>query len=550
VFGWLLCAGTPHAQSAPPPAAPTPGTPPGFPPDLAETMAELPLVGRFDASGDGRLDRAERGAARAWLATQPPRGLAGLIGRFGGPGGPGGPGAPLGPGGPAAGGRGAPPPFPFGGRGFAPSAPGRRLTPGDVQSGRTSPLYDTSTLRTIFLAFENSDWEQELADFYNTDVDVAATMTVDGRVYPNVGVRFRGLSSFMFVPPGSKRSLNLAVDFADDDQRLLGYRTLNLLNGNGDPTFVRPLLYSEIARHYVPVAKMNHVRVAINGESWGVYVNAQQFNGDFINEWFKTRGGARWRVPGSPFGQGGMQYLGDDPKAYKSIYSIRTRDDDRSWAALIRMFRVLNQTPLDRLEAELSPLMDIDGVLKFLALEVALVNSDGYWVRASDYNIYQDVQGRFHLIPHDINEGLAEEEGPPPGFPPPGAGGAPGGLPPGLPPLPPGVQFPAMFGRASAELDPLVGLDDPTKPLRSRLLAVPALRERYLGHVRDIAEQWLDWNRLEPLVRQYHGLIAADVKADTRKLYSFEAFEQDVTASTHSLKSFVDRRRAYLLQRK
>ena len=35
-----------------------------------------------------------------------------------------------------------------------------------------------------------------------------------------------------------------------------------------------------------------------------------------------------------------------------------------------------------------------------------------------------------------------------------------------------------MFGGASAELDPLVGLDDPTKPLRSKLLAVPALRER------------------------------------------------------------------------
>ena len=37
-----------------------------------------------------------------------------------------------------------------------------------------------------------------------------------------------------------------------------------------------------------------------------------------------------------------------------------------------------------------------------------------------------------------------------------------------------------MFGGASAELDPLVGLDDTTKPLRSKLLAVPALRERYL----------------------------------------------------------------------
>ena len=37
---------------------------------------------------------------------------------------------------------------------------------------------------------------------------------------------------------------------------------------------------------------------------------------------------------------------------------------------------------------------------------VALANSDGYWTRASDYNLYQDVNGRFHIVPHDVNEAL------------------------------------------------------------------------------------------------------------------------------------------------
>ena len=108
------------------------------------------------------------------------------------------------------------------------------------------------------------------------------------------------------------------------------------------------------------------------------------------------------------------------------------------------------------------------------------------------------------------------------------------------------------------ELDPLVGADDPNKPLRSKLLAVPALRARYLGYVRDLAETWLDWNRLGPIARQYHDLIAADVKADTRKLSSDEAFEQSVTGDPQpegargpdqmiSLKRFADQRRAYLL---
>ena len=105
-----------------------------------------------------------------------------------------------------------------------------------------------------------------------------------------------------------------------------------------------------------------------------------------------------------------------------------------------------------------------------------------------------------------------------------------------------------MFGQAGVDLDPLVGLNDATKPLRSKLLAVPALRERYLATVRDIAQKWLDWQTLEPRVRQYQALIADAVKSDTRKLYSFEAFHDEVAGSDRSLKGFVDRRRTYLLK--
>ena len=42
----------------------------------------------------------------------------------------------------------------------------------------------------------------ELATFYNTDVDVPATVTVDGTRYRDVGVHFRGISSFFLVPAG------------------------------------------------------------------------------------------------------------------------------------------------------------------------------------------------------------------------------------------------------------------------------------------------------------------------------------------------------------
>ena len=527
-----------QAAGAAPPAAVQPaGGAPAPPPPVTE---ERKVLRQFDANGNARLDTAERKAARAWLADQPPVGLMAQFSQR--------------PGGITA---------MRAGRGYAPTSPGPRVTPADVRSGGKAPLYDAGTLRTIFLEFENADWEKELEAFNNTDVEVPATMRVDGEVYRDVGVHFRGASSFLFVPEGSKRSLNIAVDFANEDQRLLGYRTLNLLNVNSDPTFTRALLYTEISRHYLPTPKANYVRVVINGESWGVYVNTQQYNADFLREHFPSTRGARWKVPGSPRGQGGMNYIGEDLELYKKIYEIKTRDDAKSWAALKNFFKVLTETPLESLEAALTPIFNIDGALRFLALEMALVNSDGYWTRASDYNIYLDEQGKVHIIPHDVNEGL-DEQGAPPGpgrgGPPPAgnaaaSAGQPGAAPPQAapPPVAPpqgGAAPPPLpaAGRARADLDPLFGLDDASKPLRSRLLAVPALRAKYLAYVREIAEKWLDWKTLEPLARQYQSLIAEEVKADTRKLYSFERFQADVADSPNSLKSFADKRRAFLLK--
>jgi hypothetical protein len=140
-------------------------------------------------------------------------------------------------------------------------------------------------------------------------------------------------------------------------------------------------------------------------------------------------------------------------------------------------------------------------------------------------------------------------------------GVAPG---PGGPGGPPGTGAGPGFGGGGprvngVELDPLVAANDANKPLLSRLLAVPALRERYLRYVRDIAETWLDWNKLGPIAERYHALIADDVKVDTRKLDTTEEFAEGLAGEAQpapgpgprgalSLKSFAEQRRAYLLK--
>lgn len=408
-----------------------------------------------------------------------------------------------------------------------------KLTPAQVKQYGDKPLYDPAVVRTLFLSFEDSNWEAQMVAYKNTDIEMPATAVIDGKTYRNVGVHFRGQTSFMQVSDGYKRSLKIDLNMVEKQQRFLGYQALELLNANSDPGFLRTVLYLQMARDYLPAPKANFMRVVINGESWGIYVNKQPFNGDFVKE-ATGNSGARWKIHGTPNSRGGLEYWGDNLENYKSTFRITSKDREEDWAALVNLTKVLNQTPAARLEAALKPILDIDGVLRFLALDNALINNDGYWVRASDYSLYRDAKGVFHVTPHDTNESMRDVER---------MGRFGGGR---------------SMSSSGTALDPLVSINDDTKPLLSKLLAVPALKQRYLDYMRDIATRWLDWKKLGPIATQYHALIANDVKADNRKLYSNTAFDMSLQQdgeegggfmgpSGMSLKTFADQRRAYLL---
>jgi len=527
---------------------------------------------KFDKDGNGWLDADERNEARAELLRSGGNNRR----RKGGPGGSRGPGQ-----------RGQ----------LSAGKPGKKTKVEDAEVYPDAKLYDQTVLRTLFLEFDTKkwgvdSWEKELATFKPTDVELPATLTVDGKTYPNVGVSFRGASSFFQIPEGLKRSLNLSMDFIDDEQRLYGYKSLNLLNCNGDPTMMSSILYSYLAGEKIPAPKVNYVKVVINGESWGLYVSSQQFNKTFIKENFESKKGARWKVSGSPQGDGGLRYLGENIADYRERFEIKSADKESSWRDLINLCKVLNNSSTAELEEALEPILDIDGALWFLAVDVATSNSDGYWTRASDYNIYQDAQGKFHMLPHDMNEAFQAGHGgggargrgrggrggrrgfgPPgggPGGPPggqrgPGFSGPPGGRPPGFggPPNggpqdfggppgggPPGGGGPGHGG--GVELDPLVGLDQQRMPLRSVLLNNPKWRKQYMANVREIA-QLMDWENIGPRVAEYRKLIQKEVESDTRKLFTTKQFK-DATGQAFpkkdstTLRAFMDQRSAFLLK--
>jgi hypothetical protein len=177
--GLLLAGSIPLAQQTALPTAPATQDPAagrgrGGPP-VQGAEEDLPLVAKFDRNADKGLDHAERTAAREYLSAHPELRRA------------------------------LPRP-----RIASTGTPGAALEADDVtRCPDKVSLYDPGTVRTLSL----SDWEQELAAFYHTDVEVPATLVVDGKRYRDVGVSFRGNNSFTAVPDGLKRPADAEAGF-------------------------------------------------------------------------------------------------------------------------------------------------------------------------------------------------------------------------------------------------------------------------------------------------------------------------------------------------
>jgi spore coat protein CotH len=455
-------------------------------------------------------------------------------------------------------------------------------------------LYDLGIVRTIFLDFPNEDWFDELADFYRTDVEVPAVLTVDRKVYKDVGVHFRGNSSYGMAQ-GKKKSIGVALDFVDPQQNLLGYEDLNLLNANDDPSFLREVLFNAIAREYGPAPKANLVRVVVNGENFGVYVNVQQTDKRYLKENFASAKGVRWKVPPNFSGAAGLMDQGDDLEAYKKLYQIKGSPSpeaaDAAWKALRELCRVLKETPPERAVEEIGKRLDVHGALWFLALDNVFMDSDGYYSRGSDYELYLDPDGVMHVLSRDNNEtfgfgggpggpggmrgrngrrgpggeggqggqggppgsGNGEsgrpaggDDGPPEGGPEgrrggqggqggQGGEGGQGGPPEGGPEGrrggqggPGGQGMPGGQGGQRAMLDPLAQINEDTRPLVRALLSVPQWRARYLAYVRLIAAEQLTWDSLGKRAQALHALIDAEAKRDDKSLYGYAAFQSSL----------------------
>jgi spore coat protein CotH len=382
-------------------------------------------------------------------------------------------------------------------------------------------LYDIDGLKTIYLQFAESNWYDLLTSNYNTKKDLAAGLTYEGITYKNVGIRFRGQTSYQMVKNSKKKSFNISIDYLDTNQRLMGYKTLNLNNCFDDPSFMKEALYTALAGVNIPTAKTNFVLLVINGENWGIYSNVEQLNKDFFQEWFLSGDGTSWRAEypdtstakpkggqgGGGFGAGqcSLNYMSDDALEYSRYYTLKTNSVDNPWTNLAKACYMLNKLPVDQLYDSLKYYIDVDRCLWHIANEIVFTDDDGYVNKGGmDYYVYYDVEtGRLQPIDFDGN---------------------------------------STFTTKNVNWSPFLKEADIKYPLINRLLANPALKQRYVAHVRSIINNQLDETYTNSIIDKYKNLIDTSVKADTKKLYAYTQY----TSTINEIKNFIKNRKINL----
>lgn len=383
---------------------------------------------------------------------------------------------------------------------------------------RAQDLYDTTTLRTFALTFNDANWLTLLRQNYASETLILATLVVDGVSYPNVGVRIRGNTSYTGLPNGSdKFSLKIETDFVDPEQKLMGYDNINLNNGFHDPTFMREVVYNNYVAQFIPNPRANHVLVTLNGANWGVYINVQQPNKAMLRRYFENEDGVRIGCSNNPNGPG-LAYNGPNASGY-TAYNV-TGDGGLAnpiVQALIPVTNALSNGALATWQTSIDSLFAIDPSIWSVVFENLLSDDDSYVNKGCDFMTYRDpLDNRLHLIQRDANETF----------------------------LATNWAVTRNFGQS-------------TKPVLSRVLSVPELRQRYLSHYR-VAKRDLDWNYFEPIFSAHRSLIDAAVQADPKRLYSYALFNTNFTSTVTlpysgpaggtvvGLQQFVNDRRTFL----
>ena len=222
--------------------------------------------------------------------------------------------------------------------------------------------------------------------------------------YPDSGLRVKGGC-------GSSRTLDGKAAFKahlswDDPnvpgcaetRRYKGLKRFTFNNQVEDASYVHERIgYDFLARLGVPVPRAAPVRLHVNGELWGLYLNVETIDRRFLSRHFESKDGMLYEAD---YGCDIGELSCFEPK-FKTDECDEPRDGDPTDATpLQELHRRLAGVPGDDFYPAIERVFDFDTFLSLWAAATVMGYWDGYPNDPNNYRIYHDPsEDRWSLVP-------------------------------------------------------------------------------------------------------------------------------------------------------
>lgn len=191
------------------------------------------------------------------------------------------------------------------------------------------------------------------------------------------------------------------------------FHTLEEMDLNADyndPTLLRRRLAHEfLHRMGLPSSRTHYVAIYVNDVFLSMNIHVEAVDEEFVDNWYGNKDGnlykclykgekadLRYRPAGDYQAVGGGE-----------TYRETNNDPASDYTDLIQFVDFLNNAPDSSVYQDLHANINVDGVLRFLAADVAIGMWDDYWYGANNYYLYQNQDhGLFELIPYDYDNSV------------------------------------------------------------------------------------------------------------------------------------------------
>ncbi len=237
------------------------------------------------------------------------------------------------------------------------------------------------------------------------------SLTINGQHLNGIGARYKGNASFNLMRGSLKRNMKIKLDWTNKDQNYNSVETLNLNAGGLDPSKLRDAFSYWLFREAgVPAPRTTFAEMTLTipgryeKEHLGIYTIVEQVNKSFLKDRFGSKKGLLMK----PEGIASVEYHGDDWRFYAPLYRP---DDEPLLAQSMRVMdfaNVVNLSNEKQFRDSISSYLDIDGFLRFIAVNALIVNLDTLLAMPQNYYLHLSKDtNKFVFFPWDLDISFA-----------------------------------------------------------------------------------------------------------------------------------------------